>query len=139
MKIYNLSLTKEERDKAYELLDCEGVYDTINDLIHIWNERQNYRWLAYFNGRSRGYLVFCEGGIEDGRVWMCPGRGVDMDEDYSSWSMADLRNRVRLVCSFDQLAEDILEEIKYLVRHYEAGDEEYTVKKTRKVLKETAA
>lgn len=34
-----------------------------------------------------------------------PGKGVDMDEDFSEWDMYRLRNRVKLVMDFDRMCD----------------------------------
>lgn len=62
MKIYNLGLPKEVEDKLLEMLDCQEVYDRINDLIDDFNADHEFRWQAAFNGRSGGYLVLYQGG-----------------------------------------------------------------------------
>lgn len=151
MKIYKLPLTREERDKAWDFLGCNEAYDNINFLIEDWNIEHGWEYQAYFNGRSGGYLVFCKGGKEtnrheeDGKVvantkiYSTPGAGVDHGEDFEDWEMYQLRERVKLVQSFDQLAESILAEVKWMANNCEVVDEEYTVKKTRKALKEVSA
>lgn len=42
------------------------------------------------------------------RIVTYPGRGLDMEDDYAEWSMAELRERVELVQAFDRLADDIV-------------------------------
>lgn len=62
MKIYNLDVSEEVKDKLYEMLDCQEVYDNINDLIGDFNAEHGFAWQAAFNGRSGGYLVLYQGG-----------------------------------------------------------------------------
>ena len=57
MKIYNLPLTYEEKDRLYELMECQEAYDPIHDLIADFDIAHRHRWQAGFNGRSGGYLV----------------------------------------------------------------------------------
>ena len=64
MKIYNLDLPEEVKDKLYEMLDCQEVYDRLSDLIDNLNAEHEFRWQAAFNGRSGGYLVLYQGGIK---------------------------------------------------------------------------
>jgi len=155
LKVYCLPLSGEEKDRLYALMECEEAWTHINDLIADWNSERNYAWQAYFNGRSGGYLVFCEGGVETSRcakpggtaavsrrVYARPGCGVDMGEaedGYSSWSVGDLRDRVRLVQEFDKLADDIVAEALRLASDYEVVEEQYAVLKKRKALKEMSA
>ena len=74
-----------------------------------------------------------------GRPYTCPGntipgRGTDEYEDFEDWVMCQLRERVELVQSFGRLADAIVAEAIYLAKEYEAGEEEYTVIKTRSVM-----
>ena len=62
------------------------------------------------------------------------GRGIDEYEDFDSWDMCDLRARVELVQSFDQLADDIVAEAIYLANNHEVIEEEYTESHTRLVM-----
>ena len=62
------------------------------------------------------------------------GRGTDEYEDFEDWEMYHLRERVELIQSFDKLADAILAEAVFLAGEYEAGEEEYTVVKTRPVM-----
>lgn len=63
-----------------------------------------------------------------------PGRGTDDSEDFEDWSMDQLRERVRLVQEFDQLADAMVAEALELARTCTVEEEEYYVPQTRKVL-----
>ena len=63
MKIYDF-VPKKLQDKAFEMLEVEEVWDDINDIIRDWEEEYNYQWQVGFNGRSSGYLVLYQGGME---------------------------------------------------------------------------
>jgi hypothetical protein len=63
-----------------------------------------------------------------------PGRGTDDCEDFEDWSMDQLRERVRLVQEFDQLADSMVAEALELARTCTVEEEEYYVPQTRKVL-----
>ena len=65
LKLYNLGLDKETEDKLWDLMDCEGAYDLINDRLADFAYEHDHRWQAGFNGRSGGYLVLYQGG------WKC--------------------------------------------------------------------
>ena len=62
------------------------------------------------------------------------GRGTDDYEDFEDWEMYQLRERVELLQSFAQLADAIVAEAVHMANEYEAGEEEYTVVKTRPVM-----
>ena len=57
-----------------------------------------------------------------------------MDEDFSDWTMDDLRERVVIVEDFDKLCDQIIQTAVYLSENFEIEEETYTVEKTRKVL-----
>jgi len=63
-----------------------------------------------------------------------PGRGMDEYEDFEDWEMCQLKDRVELLQSFAQLADDIVAESVYLANQYKAVEEEYTEVKTRLVM-----
>lgn len=62
MKLYNLGLSSEQVDKLYDLLDCEGIFGEIDDMLCAFGMSHDYMWQAGFNGRSGGYLVLYQGG-----------------------------------------------------------------------------
>ena len=62
VKLYNLGLSSEQVDKLYDLLDCEGIFGEINDMLCDFGMNHDYTWQAGFNGRSGGYLVLYQGG-----------------------------------------------------------------------------
>ena len=65
MKIYNLGLSPEQRDKLLDLLECDGAYDEVNTLCDNFNRSHAFKWQAAFNGRSGGYLVLYQGGVKE--------------------------------------------------------------------------
>ena len=67
-----------------------------------------------------------------------PGRSVDADVDWSEYSLEYLRERVKLVQRFDELCDDIRNELVYYLDSHKLVEEEYTVTKTRKVFEEIA-
>lgn len=64
MKIHNLDVSQPIKDKLYELLDCQDVYDRIQTLLDQFAEAHDFQWQAAFNGRSAGYLVLYHGDCE---------------------------------------------------------------------------
>lgn len=66
VKLYNLGLTEEQLNKAYEMLKTDELYElAFAPDIASWNRRHNYEWQVGFNGRSGGYLVLYTGGQKD--------------------------------------------------------------------------
>jgi hypothetical protein len=63
-----------------------------------------------------------------------PGRSTDMHEDFSDWSTDDLKARVKLVCAFDKMCDDVVNETIRMAKEDEVKEETYTVTKTRKVI-----
>ncbi|MCX9028536.1 MAG: hypothetical protein OIN86_10200 [Candidatus Methanoperedens sp.] len=64
VKIQNLSLTKEQRSRAYDIIYAEDTFIEINERIRMFNEEHGYAYQASFNGRSGGYIVLLKGGKE---------------------------------------------------------------------------
>jgi len=73
------------------------------------------------------------------KTYTHPGRSIDQDEDYTDWAMEQLRDRVKLVQSFDKLCDDIVMEAKHMAGSYEAVEETVLIPQQIKVLKEKAA
>ena len=136
LKVYKLGLERELVNRLYALIQLPEFYDPINFLLQDFSIDHSHFWQAAFNGRSGGYLVLYQGEMESTRkhVTVYPGRNTDMGEDFSDWEMEQLRERVKLVQEFDQLADDIVQEAIYIAQNYEIKDETYTVEKTRQVL-----
>ncbi len=62
MKIHHLGLPGHIADKLNDLVQTQGFYDQLNELIQDFNESHDYLWQAGWNGRSGGYLVLYQGG-----------------------------------------------------------------------------
>lgn len=62
------------------------------------------------------------------------GRDTDQGETFEDWSMDQIKDRVQLVQSFDQLAEDMRNELIYMIENYKVEEESYIVTKTRKIM-----
>ena len=61
IKIYNLGLSEEEKDKLYELINVSEFYDKLQALCYEFGKKNNYLWQARFNGRNNGYIVLYQG------------------------------------------------------------------------------
>ena len=116
VKLYNLNL-KYDYCEALAALE-ETQYSSINMMIKDW-EYEHPNTTVYFNGRSGGYLVLK---ILD-KYYYSPS----CYDDYDSWkediktyygtlkNYTDLKYEVELVQDFDQLCDDLIEEVNYLV------------------------
>lgn len=62
-----------------------------------------------------------------------PGRNID-DEDFADWDMFALKDRVRLVQSFDRLCDDIVLLVADLCNSYKVVEKEICVPRKIKVL-----
>lgn len=65
-----------------------------------------------------------------------PGKGIDEDVDFQEWEIEELQEKVKLIQEFDKLCDNIVSVVINMAENYEVKEEEYTVIKTRKVLKE---
>ncbi|MGB8218681.1 MAG: hypothetical protein WCE94_15390 [Candidatus Methanoperedens sp.] len=76
VKIYNLGLTREQENKAYEIIYAEGAFDEINELMREFDAVHGYEYQMAFNGRSGGYVVLIPGGKRpSGYQSYCPRCG----------------------------------------------------------------
>lgn len=64
VKIHHLDLTREQMGKAWAMLDMAEVFDVIHGILHEWSAAHEWRWQVGFNGRSGGYLVLYQGGLD---------------------------------------------------------------------------
>jgi len=77
LKVYNV-IPEKYQNKVYELMEVDGFYDDINELISDFDYSFDFEWQAGFNGRSGGYLVlYCGGKKEDGTVYSKPGLNIE--------------------------------------------------------------
>jgi hypothetical protein len=70
----------------------------------------------------------------DMQVFTWPGKSVDEYEDFSGWTLTEIRERVELVQDFDRLCDDIVTAYLDLCRNYRITEEEIFVPKIVKVL-----
>ena len=68
------------------------------------------------------------------QVFTWPGKSVDEYEDFSDWSLSEIRARVELVQDFDRLCDEVVSEYVHICRNYRIAEEEILVPKTIKVL-----
>ena len=118
VKVYNLGLEGD----GWKALDIarQDDYDEINWMIRDWEREHKYE--VGFNGRSGGYLVLYNWDPETKQGNNCnvlPSCITDNDtyEEYKDWckdyegsvknNRYVLKEYVELVCSFDQLCDDL--------------------------------
>jgi len=64
VKVHRLGLTREQLENAWEMLDMPQVYDAIHVVLGEWAIKHEWRYQIGFNGRSGGYLVLYQGGLD---------------------------------------------------------------------------
>jgi hypothetical protein len=124
VKVWNV-IPSELQDKVFELMeaDSDGFYIPINDILSNW-EADNKPYSAGFNGRSGGYIVMYYDNY--------PGRSIDMDEDFEAWDITEIRERVKLVQSFDRMCDEVVNCAIYAAEHGEVIEEVVSVERTVK-------
>lgn len=68
-----------------------------------------------------------------------PGKSTDMGEDFEDWEMYELKERVKLVCEFDKLCDNILATVVDMINNYEVEETVVMRPETVKVLREVAS
>ena len=63
-----------------------------------------------------------------------PGKGLDEEDDYETWELYELRDRVRLVQEFDRLADRMVKTAVNLAQNWTVEEEEILVPQTQKIL-----
>lgn len=131
VKLYNLGLPDELKDKAYDFIyaECIEYNNDVSNLIADFHSRTGYT--AGFNGRSAGYIVlYNTSGQHNENISY---KSVDAEDDFEDWSDNELKSRVQLITEFDKLCDLIRSTLVYYLREYEVIDEEYTVVKTKAI------
>lgn len=104
VKLYNLDIPDEYKDKAYDLLSTD-IFDEFTPLFHEFTAA--YGYAVGFNGRSSGYIVLYDTNYnhETDTLAVCPGKNIDQYEDFNDWDLDELKDRVALVTAFDKLCD----------------------------------
>lgn len=128
VKIYNLDLSEELLDKAYDLIFEDGFNDLMDDQYCFLKEQFEEDADGYsigFNGRSAGYLVLYHKNY--------PFRSLDMHEDFEDFDDFEIRERYELVKTFDQCCDYFVDAFKYAIENVKVEEEEVVITKTVKV------
>lgn len=139
IKIYNLDIDREVSDKLFDLLDVDSpdVKFIFEDNIGVFNE-ENPGYTIYTNGRSGGYLILASSQNDRGKLSdMADAVNNydtldDLKEDYD---FEEFRTLAETVINFDRACDNIIQAVVSLAENCEIIEEEYTVLKTRKVIK----
>ena len=150
VKIYNLPLTKEQKDKFFELYCDENLIDEmyfhINTILEDFALENEFE--IAFNGRSDGYLVAYNKNNnsnvidEDLIDFESYDEVIKYYKEYYSWSFrdcqAELKSKIErnfeICVLFDDCCDDVLNELKYLLDNARVEEEEIAISKKVKVL-----
>ena len=150
VKIYNLPLTKEQKDKFFELYCDENLIDEmyfhINTILEDFALENEFE--IAFNGRSGGYLVAYNKNNnsnvidEDLIDFESYDEVIKYYKEYYSWSFrdcqAELKSKIErnfeICVLFDDCCDDVLNELKYLLDNARVEEEEIAISKKVKVL-----
>lgn len=147
VKIYNLPLTTEQKNKFYEIAEDENLsqelYNNINYLLYDF-EAQNPGLEVYFNGRSGGYIVIKNKGnnenIIDENITDSANKQdlINYFKNVCGWSFKDSQAEAKRIIEenfetcilFDNLCDEILQEFKHILNNSQIEEEEilYTKK-----------
>lgn len=128
IKIYNLDVTDEEKEKLYDLLDLDESSFDIQMQFDMLNEEFNGKHPGYYvivNGRSGGYLVLSSDNVRDYQ------NEVNYPEELS---VDQRREFAEMVMDFDKFCDDYIAEILAIVNDSEIVEEEVTYTKKIRVL-----
>jgi len=155
-KVYELMETEEFYDNLSEIISDFGM-----EHDQKWQAGFNGRssgYIVLYSGEKNTKTIFnfenCERDYADGYGWLSiseakerglykkqitkvstfPGRSIDMGEDFEDWSIDDLKERVKLVCEFDEMCDNVVAEAIRMANENEVVEEVYTVEKKRKVM-----
>ena len=150
VKIYNLPLTKEEKDKFFELYCNENLIDEI--YFHINTILEDFalenEFEIAFNGRSGGYLVAynknnsCNVIDKDLIDFESYDEAIKYYKENYNWSFRDCQAELKSIIErnfeicvlFDDCCDDVLNELKYLLDNARVEEEEIAISKKVKVL-----
>lgn len=138
VKLYNLDLPKDLENKAYDVIcdeiDMSYYNDKINKIMTEFTDETGYA--MGYNGRQSGYLVLynTEYNINSKTISVYPGRSIDQNKDFEDWSVEMLKDRVKLVTTFDEYCDKIRDEFINMLKTCEIKTKEKTVTVTYKIL-----
>lgn len=117
VKLYNLGLSSEQLDKAYDLIFANDTFEfdvMVQDCIRQFEADTGYT--ADFNGRSGGYLVMYDTMLKPTGLSVIMS-SVDADADFDEWDEDGLKERIELVRRFDRMCDEIRNTLLYAIEH----------------------
>ena len=129
IKIYNLDVTDEEKEKLYDLLNLDESSFDIQMQFDMLNEEFNAKYPGYYvivNGRSGGCLMLSS---DNARSYQ---NEVVHPEDLSKYERREI---AEMVMDFDKFCDDYIAGILAIINNNEIVEEEVTYTKKIRVLK----
>lgn len=136
---HGLGIPPDIDDTKYDMVFNQEWINHMRGIMDRFDEDHCHNWQVGTNGRSSGYLVLYQGGIENGKIVCYPGRSMDRDEDFHDWGMDQLKAKVYLICDFDVLTADIAIDFVAFCRTYEIVEKTIMVPKKIQVLREKSS
>lgn len=147
VKVYALPLTSQQQDKFFEIYGderlCEDMFLMLNSLIYDFEAENNKE--VFFNGRSGGYIVMTDKKsngccVDEDLIDCCSYEDlIEYYIEYKGWSFRDsqaeakrkIEENFEMVVLFDNLCDDLLNELIFILDNAEIEEEE--IVKTYKV------
>lgn len=144
IKLYKLPLTKEQKERAWEIIGDENLNDELwwNELepyIAEFKDRYHQNYDIYSNGRNGGYLVLTGNNgykvvNEDIKNAESYKKLIKNFQDYYGWSFREAQKEARqeiedtfdLIVDFDETCDDMLAEFIYVLDNFEITTKTYT-------------
>lgn len=133
VKLYNLNLTEEQLNIAYQLLFEDIQSDVVDDIINDYSnqliELTNHQYTLGFNGRGGGYVVLysvidykhsCDYRIAFGQGFLS---GYDKD-DLMELSWSELNEKYKILKAFNSVVDSMINDFKYVLSHAQIEEEE---------------
>lgn len=133
VKLYNLNLTEEQFNLAYQLLFEDIQANVIDDIINVYSnqlmELTNNQYTLGFNGRSDGYVVMysvadyknpCDYRIACGQGFLS---GYDKN-DLMELSWSELNKAYKILKAFNSVVDSMINYFKYVLNHARIEEEE---------------
>lgn len=120
VKLYNLNLTEEQLDIAYQLLfeniQSNIIQDMIDDYSNQLMDLTNNQYALGFNGRSGGYIVLYSivdyNSPYDYKIAYGQGflNGYDED-DLMEWTWTELNEAYKILKSFNHVVASMIKDL----------------------------
>lgn len=128
VKIYNLNLTDEQEEKAYNLLsvDVDLISYLINKYSDMLLDKTNRRYELDVRGRSGGHIVMVEVEFKaDGsKVYQDNGflNGFVDEDDFEDWEDWEVEEAYNTMLVFNNVVDKLIDEFKEILSYCEVCD-----------------